>query len=99
MFTDGNIFMTLDGGLGQINTMKGPFLQTVDIFTAQGDSRSPILNILRRRLVDREVVFIVKDVLVVASSAHMILFLILLCLFHRRFLVTLPSCSAYRRFR
>ena len=34
--------MTLDGGFGQINTMKGPFLQTVDVFTAQLDGWGPI---------------------------------------------------------
>lgn len=34
--------MTSDGGSGQINTLKGSFLRTVDIFTAHADSRSPI---------------------------------------------------------
>lgn len=34
--------MTLDGGAGQINTLKGSFLRTVHIFTAHGDSRSSI---------------------------------------------------------
>lgn len=34
--------MTLDAGSGQINTLKGSFLRTVDIFTAHDDSRSPI---------------------------------------------------------
>lgn len=49
--------MTLGGGSGQINTLKGSLLRTVDIFTAGGP-----LNASQSCLADREVLLRVKGV-------------------------------------